>query len=614
MPGLIGAVQRMPGQDVRSVFETLLSPLQRGGRLQTEAHVASDGRWALGRVHLGMLQPSPQLADEGPLWVLFHGDLYNETELRQALAAKHLPQPSEGTAPIIAALYRAYGREFAALLKGAFCAVVLDESTKKLVLASDLLGSYFLYWFNGPPRFVFASELKAVLRDSAVKPTLHPRAVADYLTFGFLFGEKTLAEQVQLLPPASTLLYCWEDGQCTLERYARIDAMFQPWEGTQSEYYEELRHVFNGAVQRSLSGEHSFGLSLSGGLDSRTILSAIDCVRTPISTYTLGVKGCADEVIAEQLSRIAGTKHRFLELDTRYLGEFLTNLRTMVSLTDGMYLTHGLTEMLALQCLQEADFSVLLRGHGGELAKASLAWPLHTDARVHAMQSKTEFVPYMLERVNYISRGVALRELFTEAWYAQVAEGARFTLESSLADVHLSPTNLCSYLYLTEHHRRFTIASLELFRNLVEVRLPFVDTDFLTLLWRCPARWRDGTAIHQAIIGTNNRALLGVRNANTGAPGNAGPLLETIMDKFNSLFKRLNLYGYRHYHNFEAWMSKTLIESVEAVLLDTESLARGIYREAALRRLIEETKRGTADHGYLFQIMLILELWQRENL
>jgi asparagine synthase (glutamine-hydrolysing) len=614
MSGLVGAVQRTPGQEARRVFEALLSPLQRGGRLQTEVRVASDGQWALGRVHLGVLQPLPQLADSGPLWVLFHGDLHNETELRQALAAEHLPQPAAGTAPLVAALYRAYGKTFASLLKGAFCAVVLDESTKQLVLVNDVLGSYFLYWFSGPQRFVFASELKAVLRDPAVEPRLDPRAVADYLTFGFLFGDKTLAEQVQLLPAASTLTYCWDDGKYTIERYARIDTAFQPWEGTQSEYLEVLHHVFNRAVQRALSGEHCFGLSLSGGLDSRAILSAINCAYSPISTYTLGVQGCADEVIAEQLSRLAGTKHRFFELDARYLGEFLANLQTMVSLTDGMYLTHGLTEILALQCLQEADFSVLLRGHGGELAKTSLAWPFHTDARVQAMHSKAEFVPYMLERVNYISRGVALRELFTDAWYAQVAEGARHSLESSIADVHLSPTDLCSYLYLTEHHRRFTIASLELFRNLVEIRLPFVDTDFLTLLWRGLAPWREGTAIHQAITGTNNRALLRVRNSNTGAPGNAGPLLTAILDKFNSLGKRLNLHGYRHYHNFEVWMRKTLIATVEAVLLEPESLARGIYREATLRRLIEETKRGAADHGYFFQILLILELWQRENL
>jgi hypothetical protein len=230
------------------------------------------------------------------------------------------------------------------------------------------------------------------------------------------------------------------------------------------------------------------------------------------------------------------------------------------------------------------------------------------------MRSKEEFVPYMLQRVNYISHGVALRELFTEEWFAQMDGTAHQSLAKSIANVHLSPVDLCGYLYLTEQHRRFTVASLELFRTLFEVRLPFVDADFLNVLFCAPAPWRDGTAIHRAIIGTNHRALLRVRNSNTGAPGSAGPFLETIFDKVNSVGKRLNLYGYRHYHDFEHWMKQMLVETVEKMLLTSDSLSRGIYREAALHRLLEETRRGVADHGYLLQILLILELWQQENL
>ena len=171
-------------------------------------------------------------------------------------------------------------------------------------------------------------------------------------------------------------------------------------------------------------------------------------------------------------------------------------------------------------------------------------------------------------------------------------DAAHQSLEESIAEVPLSPVDLCSYLYLEEHHRRYTVASLELFRTLFEVRLPFVDADFLTVLLRAPAPWRDGTAIHQAIIGTNHPAMLRVRNSNTGAPGSAGPFLETVFDKINSLGRRLNLYGYRHYHDFERWMQQMLVESVEKVLLSPDSLSRGVYREVTLRRLLEETKTG----------------------
>jgi asparagine synthase (glutamine-hydrolysing) len=613
MPGLLGIVEVAPSLDLKSTFERMLATMQRGGRLLTETGIAPDHQWALGRVHLGTLQPARHLAMNESLQVLFHGELLNEAEVRKELEPE-VPFQHTGSAPsLLRTLYRFYGVGFASRLRGSFCAVVLDEKLKRVVVVNDYLGSYPLYWFSGTKRFVFASELKAILRDSAINFGLDPRAIADYLTFGFLFGNKTLVPGVQLLPPSSTLTYSWEDRKWKIESYTSIKATFGSWEGTGSEYMEEIRHSFNRAVKRSLSGDHKYLVSLSGGLDSRAILSAIDCKQKPIATYTLGVKGCADEVIAKKLSGVAAAPNRFLEMGSGYVMNGSENIRSMVRLTDGMYLTHGLTEMLALRFIEETDFSVLLRGHGGELAKASLAWPLHTDERIYQMQRKEELISYLLERVNYVSRGVPLQELFTDEWWLQIKGKARQSLEESIADVSLSPPDLCSYLYLTEHHRRFTISSLELFRNYVEVRMPFVDEEFLRVLFRSPPQWREKTDIHRTIIGRNSPALLRVRNSNTGAPGDAGPHAEKLWDKVNSLCKRLNIYGYRHYHNFERWMKQKLLESVEQVLLHPRSLARGMLKEAGLRRLIGETKQGVADHAYLLQVLLILELWQQEN-
>jgi asparagine synthase (glutamine-hydrolysing) len=178
--------------------------------------------------------------------------------------------------------------------------------------------------------------------------------------------------------------------------------------------------------------------------------------------------------------------------------------------------------------------------------------------------------------------------------------------------VPLAPLDLCSYLYLHEHHRRFTIPSLELFRQAVEVRLPFVDRRFLDVLFRGQARWREDTSIHRAVIAAGKPALLRIRDSNTGAAVDADQTVARLLDKVNSVFRRLNVPGYRHYHDFHSWMKEQLLGSVEAVLLHSESLDRGVLREPGLRRLVDATRRGRGDHSYLLTVLLILELWQQE--
>ncbi len=291
-----------------------------------------------------------------------------------------------------------------------------------------------------------------------------------------------------------------------LESYGSVAELFRQTDVDRKTYDGGVERAFSEAMDRAVSGSHRYGLSLSGGLDTRVMLSALDRLgrSQDLSTFTLGGRGCADEVIANQLSRMARTKHTFVALDDHYLEDLLPTAARMVSLTDGMYVSHGFTEMLALQGFESADSTVLLRGHGGELAKASTAWPLHTDKRIFGMSSTEEFIPYLLGRTTHVSVGDAAREVLTDRWIETLdGASAQRSLEQSLAGVPLSPPDLCSYLYLKEYHRRVTIPSLEIFRNIADVRMPLADVGFIRSVLQGPARWRDGLGIHQALIAAN---------------------------------------------------------------------------------------------------------------
>jgi asparagine synthase (glutamine-hydrolysing) len=602
MPGLLGCVD-WTSPIAASSFQRAFNTMARSG-LSAESLVDHAGHWAIGRTHLDTFNPEPQLADGRHLHVLFCGELDPPRET----TSRHV---SNGE--VVAGLYSSKGIAAVRTLRGAFSAAILDTTERSLVLLSDRLGSYPLYWFQSGSRFLFASELGALLRLQQNRATLDRRAVADYLTFGFLTGTRTLAADVTLVEPGCALRWT-SAGAVRFERSAPMIELFERRERSREAYTSAVVEAFGASVQRATQPPGPLGMSLSGGLDSRTILSALGPARRSTHTYTLGVPGCADEVIALRLSGLGGTQHEFFPLDDRYLSDFLDHLRKMVTLTDGMYLSHGLTEMLAFGFLEQAPYRVLLRGHCGELAKTSLAWPLHTDKDVYDLQTAPQLIDHLLKRFRELSGNLAWQDAFADQWREEVAGGAKASLQESLHDVPLSPPEMCAYLYLREHHRRFTVPSLELFRNAVEIRLPFADEEFLTALLGGRPEWRDATELHRAIIQQFDPRLLAVRDSNTGARVDASPIAGFFGDKLNAVFKRLNVRGYRHYHSFDRWMERMLIQAVEADLMAVRSLDRGVLKREGLRVLVEGAQTGKRGYAYILQVLLILELWQQENL
>lgn len=543
------------------------------------------------------------------LRIRMRGYVANRRECRRTVS----PATAPSDAALIAQIYREQGVRGLAAIDGGFGAVLLDERTHTVVLVADVNGTFPLYWTATDAGVGFADRL-ATLIASLGGARLDLRAAADYLHFGFLFGDRTLAQGVTLVPAGSALVHEAVTNRTEIVTYRTPASLFTgSTESNVDDYREGVRSAFNGAVDNACDADGLLGLSLSGGLDSRAILSAIAPERRPLATYTVGARYCADHLIAAKLSRLSRTDHFFLKLGNEYLRDFLPNLERMIALTDGMYLSHGLTEMLALSAVEHSGMDILLRGHCGELAKMRLAWPFHTDDRLHAMRDTHAFGDYFFSRINYVSRGVDVESLFAAQHRDAIQGAARHSFDEVVARVSLSPADLCSYIYLTQHHRRFTIPSLELFRTKVDVRLPFADPGFLRVLLAGPTEWRDSTDLHRHITGRNDLRLLRVRNSNTGVPGSAHPLIERLFDPVNTILKRLNVPGYRHYHQFDIWMRQQLLATVERVLFDDETRARSLYDHERLAQIVAAMMNGSADHAYLLQVLLLLELWQRQS-
>lgn len=616
MPGVLGVIGAGAAADAVRRFATARDRMLRHNAVGAACVSMREDTWQVGQFELvtAALAASrsasrSRTAIEGPV-VVFHGVLHNEARLRRQVQQS---QPVESRNELIQALYMRDGPACIDQLDGEFCVAIADPAQRRILVATDHVGNYPVYWKADGGGLIFSSDLSALISATALATRLDLRAVADYLTAGVVLERRTLVEGVQALDPGTVLTYDVDRGVVSLHAYFRLEALFESKVSNKSDYLARVREAFTEAVREASAGSGPIGLALSGGLDSRAILSAASGLAGALQTYTIGVEGCADQVIAGRMAKLVGTQHHYVRLDRTYLRDFLPHMARMVSLTDGMYLSHGLTEMLALQFLSETGIAVLLRGHGGELAKAHLAWPLHTDERIRRMTSQADLVPYLSARANYVARELPLTQLLTPTAAAAAGAGTSESFSNVLRGLQLSPAECCSYLYLREFHRRFTVPSLELFRTRLDVRLPFVAREFLRVLLGAPAEWRDSTEIHRTCIAAGLPQLLKIRNASTGARADAGPRTERILGKCNSALQRLNIYGFRHYHSFDGRMRHQRLQLVQHELLSPTARVRAFISTLALQNIIAETRAGATDRSYLLQVLLILELWQREN-
>ena len=170
-------------------------------------------------------------------------------------------------------LYEEYGERFLEKLNGFFTILILDLNNQKLLIANDRYGLRPLYYAKVGDRIYFAPEVKAILQDRGFNKTINNDAVAEFFTFGHLLGNKTFFKGIDVFPPAS--IFTYQNREFEIKQY--WDFNFEENSIYSENYYaDELVILFKKAVEQRMKGNHRFGVLLSGGLDSRAVLAAID--------------------------------------------------------------------------------------------------------------------------------------------------------------------------------------------------------------------------------------------------------------------------------------------------------------------------------------------------
>ena len=257
----------------------------------------------------------PVSNEDGSVWIVFNGEIYNYQELRRDLERSgHTFRTASDTETIVH-LYEELGPRCVDRLRGMFAFAIWDVPRRRLLLARDRLGIKPLYFAERDGELLFSSELKPILQLPGVTPSVSWEAASHLFTFLATPPSQSIVEGIRKLEPAR-IATASEGRPLKIERYWNVE--FVPdLESTEDELVEKLRSLLVESVILHEISDVPIGAFLSGGIDSSTIVATMARLATGrVKTFSIGFAEAGyDEVeYARQVAHAFGTDHHELIL------------------------------------------------------------------------------------------------------------------------------------------------------------------------------------------------------------------------------------------------------------------------------------------------------------
>ncbi|HEX6717749.1 MAG TPA: asparagine synthase (glutamine-hydrolyzing) [Pyrinomonadaceae bacterium] len=219
----------------------------------------------------------PMSSHDGKFWIIFNGEIYNYQELRDELSQHQHKFETTSDTEVILAAYQQWGESCVEHFNGMFALAIWDTVAKKIFIARDRFGEKPFHYVYVPNRlFAFASEIKALWAAGLAGRDIHEETLALFTEYGQVeAGEQTIYENVFRLPQAHCLTLT-ADGQLQKCRYWDIDPRVKIDDWSDERYVEQFRELMIDSVRLRLRADVPVGSSLSGGLDSSTVVGVIN--------------------------------------------------------------------------------------------------------------------------------------------------------------------------------------------------------------------------------------------------------------------------------------------------------------------------------------------------
>jgi asparagine synthase (glutamine-hydrolysing) len=296
MCGIVGIYNQHKPIDI-GMLSVMRDSMVHRGPDDAGAWSSSDGRLGLAHRRLSIIDLSPgghqPMSDHsGKFIIVFNGEIYNFLELRKELENRGHAFRTQSDTEVIIEAYRAWGADCVPRLNGMFSFCIYDSNKGILFLARDRAGEKPLFYFHARGKFLFASELKALMADPAFPRILDIEGLNLYLMYGYIPGAGSILRNVHKLPAGHTMTFDMKTENLAVRQYWHLPEHEADMHTPVDTLSNELESLLEDAVRRQLIADVPLGVLLSGGIDSSLITAIASRVsHKTIKTFNISFPG-----------------------------------------------------------------------------------------------------------------------------------------------------------------------------------------------------------------------------------------------------------------------------------------------------------------------------------
>lgn len=500
---------------------------------------------------------------DGRYTMVFNGEIFNYKALKQDLVSKGIQFRSDSDTEVLAHLYALEGKNCLERLNGFFAFAIYDTAEQSLFIARDRLGIKPLLYFQDDTKFLFGSELNALLAYD-IDRSIDREALNYYLQLNYTPAPLTMVKGIRKLESG----HCLEikDGQVSEHQYYKLPSTTSPFDLNYGQAKEKLHELLAQSVTRRMISDVPLGCFLSGGIDSSVVTAVASQQTHSLKTFSIGFEGNKffDETqYAELVAQKFQTDHTTFRLSNEEIG---SHLQDIVSHIDEPFADSSAIPVYLLCKKTREHVTVALSGDGADeifsgYNKHAAWWKIENDQKFKALMRLAQPLAHMLPKSRSGSLSNRMRQVVRFAKAMKMAPAQRYWFLASFANQaqasRLMKQPVADFSQqeswmqsMNEYHDLNDLLRLDTqfvlpndmlkkvdlmsMANSLEVRVPFLDHELVQFVFSLPEDMKINRSMRKRILQDAYREVLPPELYNRPKKGFEMPLLDWLKTTLRS--------------------------------------------------------------------------------